>query len=97
RKSEVGSKIEHYLRLPTSDYSVLAQLQSHGAEYLFDLVEGFAPEVARHQQFALGFLQQFPERLDVGIAQTIVGAHREFEMLYRNIKVFLLPEFDRTV
>src|ERR1700674_5445660 len=54
-----------------------AQRQTHAGQDFLDFVERFSPEVLGLQHFVLGFLNQLANRLDVGVLQAIVGAHRQ--------------------
>jgi len=53
--------------------------QTHFGKYFFDLVERFPSEIFGLQHFSLGLLDQFADRLDVGVLEAVVGPHGKFQ------------------
>ena len=67
-----------------------AQTQAHGTENFLNLIQRFATEIFRLQHFGFGLLHQFANRLNVGILQAIVTAHRELEFFDGAVQVLVL-------
>src|SRR5208282_3576735 len=47
-------------------------------EDLLNFVQRLAPEIFRLQHLGFGLLHQFADRLNVGVLQAVIAAHREF-------------------
>src|SRR6185436_16718591 len=66
-----------------------SKMQSHRREDLFDLVEGFPPEVFGLEHIGLRLLDKLADSSNIGVLKTVVGANRQFQLVNRPIEVFV--------
>src|ERR1051325_9140735 len=64
-----------------------AEVEAHATQDVANFAERFLAEILGGEHFPLRALHQIADGLDAGILQTIVGAHRELQLINGTIQL----------